>query len=410
MDSKKIIPKDQKVFLEILRNILHGEENTLTKEELLQQLKGLLRLSSIHMVFPLVINHLYTIIPNELERYKKSAVNQTIWQAASSASFILLYRNMLVEGLSPVVLKGIICRNLYPEPEERRSIDEDLLIKADEIQKYHQFLVKNGFQLVDPEAILEKDNEISYLNEINHLYLEVHKYPFSQDDSIFKDLNTLFKEEEEIISIPIYNTDIYTMDYTKHLLYMICHAYKHLVYCGIGIRQICDMVLFTEAYGKQIDWDKIVKSLSQLHLTVFAEALLKIATDYLGMDLEKAECSHLYSLFIVDEKPLLDDIMSGGVYGTQDENRLHSANMTLSAVSAKKQGKKNDGFWNSVFPSFAYMSHNYSYLKKNKYLLPIAWVQRIFTYLKSPNSNVQPKKSIVIGKQRIEILKKYKLL
>ena len=200
------------------------------------------------------------------------------------------------------------------------------------------------------------------------------------------------------------------MDYTKHLLYMICHAYKHLVYCGIGIRQICDMVLFTEAYGKQIDWDKIVKSLSQLHLTVFAEALLKIATDYLGMDLEKAECSHLYSLFIVDEKPLLDDIMSGGVYGTQDENRLHSANMTLSAVSAKRLGKINRGYLNTLFPSYSYMARNYQYIKKNRFLLPVAWMQRIYTYLMNSNKKTRPWKSIRIGKHRIEILKKYKLL
>ena len=373
-------------------------------------MKGLLRLSSIHMVFPLVIDFLYNVYPIQMDRYKKSAIDQTTRQAGTTASFILLYQDMLNEGLSPVVLKGIVCRNLYQEPEERRSIDEDLLIEPSQIHQYHRFLLDHGFQLADNDISPEKSNEISYKNSNNHIYLEIHKYPFSQEEYIFKEINTFFNKIEKAITISIYDTDIRTLEYTDHLLYMICHAYKHLIYCGIGIRQICDMVLFSEAYGKQINWDKIRKCLEQLNLTVFAEALLKIAVDYLGMDKEKAGCSHLYSLCTVDAEPLLDDIMSGGVYGTQDENRIHSANMTLSAVSAKKQGKKNHGFWNSVFPSFSYMSHNYPYLKKNRFLLPFAWLQRIYTYLRNSNEKIRPEKSIEIGKNRIELLRKYKLL
>ena len=411
MASKKdIIPEDQRFFLEILRNALHDEKCALTGKEVLCNLKGLLRYSSIHMVYPIVIDALYRVCPKEIEKFKKKAIDQTIQQASRTASFLLLYHKMQDEDLFPIVLKGIICRSLYREPETRRSVDEDLLIKPNEVYRYHDFLIKHGFRLAEPNVSLDTASELSYHNADNQLYLEVHKFLFSQRDGAYGELNNLFNNPDNTVFIPVYDTDIHTFGYTDHLLYMICHAYKHLIYSGIGIRQICDMVLFAETYGKLIDWNRITSSLKEFHLDTFSEALLKIAVDYLGMDVNKAECSHLYSLCKTDERPLLNDILSGGIYGAQDENRLHSANLTLSAVSAKKQGKKNSGLKHSLFPSFAYMSSNYSYLKKSRFLLPIAWIQRIYSYLKSSKKNIKPKKSIEIGKQRIELLKKYKLL
>ena len=404
------LSNEQELFLEILRDILHKKNDVSKDGEILPYLKEVLRLSSIHMVLPLVVDMLYEIDPERMEIYKKKVTNQTACQAAGTASFILLYQKMREEGLYPVVLKGIVCRNLYPEPELRSSVDEDLLISPDEIHKYHEFLLDQGFQPIDPELSLEQADEISYKNLKNHLYLEIHKYPFACKDNLFGGLNSLFEDRKKTVTIKIYNTEICSLDYTDQLLYMICHAYKHLIYSGIGIRQLCDMTLFAETYGKMIDWDKIVAALDQQHFILFGEALLKICVDHLGMDLEKAGCSRLFQLCEVDELPLLKDIVLGGIYGAQDENRLHSANMTLSAVSARKQGKRNAGLATSLFPSYSYMSGKYTYLKKYRFLLPVTWLQRIYDYLRNKGKNVDPGISIEIGKQRVELLKKYKLL
>ena len=408
--KQEFISKDQNVFLEILRSIIHKDKYTETDEEILLYLKEVLRLSSIHMIYPLVVDALYNIYPKRMEEYKNRAINQTVNQASRTASFLLLYQRMQEEGLSPIVMKGIVCRNLYEQPETRLSVDEDLLINPEEIYKYHKFLLKQGFHLTDEDITIDTADEISYQNKDNHLYLEVHKHPFAPDDDIFSDLNEMFVNREEPVTIPIYGVDIKTLDYTGHLLYMVCHAYKHLIYSGIGIRQLCDMTLFAETYGKHIDWERIVTSLKKYNLILLGEALLKICVDHLGMDTEKAGCSNLYALCEVDVKPLLADILSGGIYGAQDENRLHSANMTLSAVSAKKQGKKNSGLKQSLFPSYEYIANNYPYLKNNRLLLPFAWIQRILTYLKNPNKTIKPGKSLEIGKQRIELLKKYKII
>lgn len=33
---------------------------------------------------------------------------------------------------------------------------------------------------------------------------------------------------------------------TDHLLCLLCHAYKHFLYAGFGIRHVCDIGIFAE--------------------------------------------------------------------------------------------------------------------------------------------------------------------
>ena len=52
-------------------------------------------------------------------------------QTIRSDAFLRLYREFLHEGLIIVVLKGIIVRSLYPQPDNRPSNDEDLYVEKD---------------------------------------------------------------------------------------------------------------------------------------------------------------------------------------------------------------------------------------------------------------------------------------
>ena len=401
--------KDRQIFLELLKDAIHGDEIKIKEEEIRTNLAGILQLSNAHMVYPLIVDCLYKKYPEYFNTYKKRAIDQTVRQAAKTASFLLLYKKMLEKNLSPIVLKGIICRNIYTEPEIRVSADEDLLIEPSEVKKYHDFLIEQGF-ITGNNNPINDDYEIIYRNEKNKLNLGVHKYLFSQEDSAFNKLNDLFKELDNTTYVTINKIDIQTLSPTNHFIYMICHAYKHLVYSGIGIRQLCDMTLFAEKNGKKIDWDKVLNQLKKENLDLFSEALLKICVEDLGMDVNKADCSAIYLSATADKKPLLNDILSGGAYGASDENRLHSANITRGAVASSKSKSKDTSILTSLFPSYDYMANKYDYIKKNRYLLPFAWAQRIFCFLRKSKKDVNPSKTMKIGKERIELLKKYNLI
>lgn len=73
--------------------------------------------------------------------------------------------------------------------------------------------------------------------------------------------------------------------------------------------------------------------------------------------------------------------------------------------------EKNSGLMKSLFPPVDYLEGKYEYLQDKPWLLPIAWGQRIHKYMKErKGKQVNPAKSIEIGRQRIELLKKYGII
>src|SRR5699024_9215460 len=65
-------------------------------------------------------------------------------------------------GLRPLILKGLICRSLYPKPELRGSADEDLWIRKEDLPAYHQLLTEQGYICQDPDANLDTIQEVTY--------------------------------------------------------------------------------------------------------------------------------------------------------------------------------------------------------------------------------------------------------
>lgn len=94
-------------------------------------------------------------------------------------------------------------------------------------------------------------------------------------------------------------------------------------------------------------------------------------------------------------------------------SRKHSSGMTLDAVSASKQGKQpRSSMIKLLFPSAQKMTAKYPYLKKHPWLLPAAWVSRLINYTKETGrvKDNSMADSLRIGKERIEMLKKYRII
>lgn len=107
---------------------------------------------------------------------------------------------------------------------------------------------------------------------------------------------------------------------------------------------------------------------------------------------------------------MLKDILCGGIYGSADTDRQHSATMTLNAVKSATNETKYS-VWQSVFPSRETMENKYSYVKKYPIFLPAAWIQRIFTYaVRNKSGETHAVQSFSIGKERIELLRLYGII
>lgn len=320
--------------------------------------------------------------------------------------FLDLYRRMSRLGVTPLVMKGIICRNIYPLPDYRSSSDEDMLIPREQFSKLDQILLQCGFQRENIENI-QKEHEVTYYHPGNGLYLEVHLSLFPEESGSYGRLNTEFPRVfERQTTEMIQGVEIHTLDVTQHMFYLLCHGLKHFLHSGFGIRQLCDMIMFAETYGDDIDWVEVKERTRRQNMYIFWMNLFDIGERYLGFSWEKAGLVRPPK-DMIDSEAMLDDILDSGVFGKSSLERAHSANITLQASDQSE--KKRSGIIESLFPDIKYMSRDYTYLKKHKWSFPIAWVQRILAYRKKMAGH-DITKPMEKGRQRVELLKKYGMI
>ena len=388
------------------------------------QWQKLLRLANWHKLLPLVLDAAcglpsYRKSVAKLEDFPEGAsdrsgrqwtsvalqqVNQQVAQENELLNAILALRE---RGLEPLVMKGPICRSLYPKPLLRPSVDDDLLIPKDRGAAYHQAMLDLGLTPDDSKADPEGDYELSYHNLKGALYVELHKCLFNPKDPAFQGFNQLFEgAQERAVPVKLQDVDCRTLCPRDHLLFLILHAYKHFIHSGFGIRIVADICLFTRAHRETLDMEEIQAVCRSLRCDRFLTAVYQIGEKYLAIP--APEC---YRTRREDLEPLLADVMESGIHG-QDLDRLHSAPITLRTVGQRGHGKSGGSLRATLFPSADRLKKTYPFLEKHPVLLPLAWGKRFAAYLtdRRGSGTVSPSATLRIAKERIQLLGHYGIL
>ena len=404
-------------FLHILKTALLGEQ--LAASELTEaQWEQVVALALQHKVLPLVCDAIYALPQLSgtefLARIRKQSRQQVILQTRKSHDFLELYGTLRAAGVTPLVVKGILCRTLYPRPDHRPSSDEDLLVMPGQFDLCHRILTEQGMQTQATPAQLEKDYEIPYRSVTSPLFIELHKYLFPPESEAYGDLNRFFADAfEDAVQENIDGVPVATLSPTAHLFYLIVHALKHFLHSGFGIRQVCDIILYANARGDQVDWTVLLEQCSQIRAEYFAAAIFRIGRKHLVFDPEKAHFPQQWQQLQVSEENLLRDILLGGVYGSASMSRQHSSNITLGAVAASKQNRKADNaLLSALFPPVRKLKSRYRWLEKCPWLLPVAWIDRILRYgmERRRSSDNGAAEAWKIGSERVALLEEYGII
>lgn len=408
------------MFLEALKASLENKKVNWNMEISPKDWSDIFNLAEIHHILPMIYEAVYDCPSAKAEEedffsiYRRRVVQQVMQQAMKSNEFLSLYQHLRESGVEPLVVKGIVCRNLYPKPDCRISGDEDLLISAEQFGKCHQAMKDYGMRVLKPNQDLDEAYEVPYGKEGSPVYIELHKSLFPKQSDAYGGFNRFFERaQEQAVDLELKEGSIRTLNETDHFFYLICHAFKHFLHSGFGIRQVCDIVLFANKYGRRIDWDQVLRQCQEIHAEQFTVALLRIGEKYLTFSFEEACCLTAWRELAVDEVPLLKDLLGAGVYGDANMSRKHSSNITLHAVATQKKGKESRrSVLGAVFPAAERIEGRYPYLKKHPYLLPIAWFDRIFKYRKEIRqlANNDVASAIQIGNERIELMKQYGII
>ena len=402
-------------FLILLRTALTDEIPAGLDSTTDDEWQQILQTAAAHHVLPLIyaaacripgIKQNPVFLPVRQEIFQ-----QVFQQVRKTNEFLQLFRHLTDGGITPLVTKGIICRHLYPQPDQRPSGDEDVLIPPAQFEACHRLLLDFGMEAAEDDLTAY---EVPYRKPGSPLYIELHKSLFSPESDAYGDWNRFFAGVfDQAVEEDFYGTKVRTLSPTDHFFYLICHAFKHFLHGGFGIRQVCDIILFANKYGPQLDWERIMELCREIRGVKFTAALLKIGQRYLVLDPDAACCPPCWQETQVDEGPLLADLLESGIYGYSSMSRRHSSSITLDAMAAQNQGRQaKSTLVSALFPSAKKLEGRYPWLKDRPYLLPAAWADRILKYGKETKSTVDSSAgdAMRIGSQRIALMKAYDII
>ena len=403
-----------KALLNCISAALDGRECALTLAP--DDWTALLRLAGEQKLLPLVYAAVrgtpgFAAAP---EAVRAAACRQTMREAAAQTvhteEFLRLYQALRAEGLAPVVVKGIVCRALYPQPELRPSSDEDLYLTAVEMPHFHAVLLRAGFVLTEPERDYRTAHEARYVHPDTGLIVEGHWALFPTEYAVYAALNVqlpdLMQRAQDWESGGV---TLRVPDVCDHLIFLLLHAFKHFISSGVGVRQLCDIALWMRRFGAQIDWQRVRAALRATHSEGFAAAVIDAGVHWFGLECAAAHIPPDWET--LESAALLADALSGGVYGGADSTRRHSCTITIHAADrAHRGGTGRASLCAALFPGREVMAGWYPYVARCPALLPAAWAQRIWRYLRTRGKHTGAQDSLRVGAQRVELLRQYRVL
>ncbi|MGN0384006.1 MAG: nucleotidyltransferase family protein [Eubacterium sp.] len=352
------------------------------------------------------------ILPEEQKLlWRQMVMVQLSEQERKNAGFLEVYDLLTKEGIKVVLLKGMLFQELYTNPASRISSDEDVWIRHKDFLKVHKLLEQKGLicKKSDIESIdIKNEKDISYISKDRGTHIEVHVNLFEKDEELYEDMNLeLSGSFDRTIVRQINGRNINCMAPTDEFIYLFFHMYKHFINQGVGIRQIMDMMLYGMKYSQSIDMDRVRETLDKFAAYSMLQYIIQIADEYLGIDMKSFRKKDCFKTESGVGEHLVSDILAGGIYGQAIEGRLHGASITKHAVF-KSRGNRTSAtpMMNVIFPPYRYLVNREPMLRKYPWLLPVAWVKRIYIYMKgSIGYTNHIKVSRNEGKQRLELFK-----
>lgn len=362
---------NDKAFISLLTSFLNSNKPELEEAP---DWSYIYNLANIHNVLA-IIAHEASLLPNELRpdgkimSMFKQQLGYTIIEFDKRSKAKEFITKILDENnIEFILLKGAVLSDCYPVPEYRTSGDIDIVIRNDALEKCRTITDKLSEDGIITYSVTGHQYEISI--NYNGCNIEIHTD---------KDLHNSYFEN--IFALAEQNKNEYKLDDTLHLAYVICHIAKHFRHQGAGIRMFMDIDVLARRLSNNNDnaINDVIEICKKSGYEKFANACLSICKVWFGtpvsIDYDIRNDERLTALFE-------NEVITAGTFG--------NANMSDIDYYAKS------GLMYYLFPSINQMRLRYKFLEKHSFLLPAAWIMRIFEgFFKRNNNSISTVKTII---------------
>lgn len=400
---------------QFIKKVLHSDNSFLVNDEI--DWSQMIQMSKEQNLLALFLEEAikypaYTSRPEYMTEIQE-AMSIVDIQAKRTCEFLELYKSFVNADIHPLVMKGIICRELYGKLcDHRPSGDEDILIRVCDYIKVKNVLIAEGYMPqmeVKSQKQLENIQEVGFFHPTKDLYIEVHLNAMGRENDAHSKMSDCFKDVfEDYREVDIAGVKIRTLSHQKHLLYLILHAFKHFIHGGFGIRQMLDILIYQEQYGQEVCYEQLESVLKTFRADRFWADLICIGNSHFGFCLSEPQQANC-------PEQLLEDMMLCGTFGNATEAMRAATRMIKFATGDYLQNKHMNQFvmfWRAIFPPKVYLLKNAPQLEERPWLLPIEWVKRWGRFIKKSyfHQGSLANEGIVISRRRKNLLNKYDLL
>ena len=279
-------------------------------------------------------------------------------------------------GIVHMPVKGYYLRKFYPTPELRTFGDIDLLIHPEDRQKVHDLMLSLGYTV-------KQDWEPTYSYIKGAEYYEIHTNLMDGNLDGRTDLQAYF-DSAWAHAVPDDGLRFRPED-DFHFIYTVCHLAKHLYGGGAGLRMYLDVALYIKHKDDSLHWQAIVGEFTTLHLADFFCTVANACRVWFRTE----TICPLPEPDIEALDRLLSYTMDSDLFGhSRDHAVVELRNEKNETPSRSRVLRK------MLFPSAPEIESRYTFLQNRHWLLPLAWLVRLFANLRLIPSRICQMKQV----------------
>lgn len=263
-------------------------------------------------------------------------------------------------GCWHMTLKGSLLQFDYPKFGMRQMTDNDILIDPSMREPIHEFMMGRGYTTG------------FYLQHEVDTYQRPPVYNFEMHVSLFSKLEgeDLERYYRNIRSKAVKDPDNgwgYHLTDEDFYIYMVAHAYKHLINGGIGIRNLLDFHVFLNKH-REMDLDYVNQELEKLGALEFEQMCRGLCRKLLEADPRKAELTEL-------ERQVMVSFITSGTFGTSEQHFAKRFRRLQKGDGKITFGTKLKYMLRRLFPPMALLRVDYPDIDRKKWKIPfvLAW-------------------------------------
>lgn len=308
----------------------------------------------------------YAALKNQADfsDYRRDIILKSLTQATYYKQTLDIIKLLQEDGISVLLLKGAVLKSFYPQADLRMMGDVDVLVHEQDLGRVEELLTQMGYL---------KHEEV---NEKHHVYeglgfmIEVH---WTLVNKSRQSGYQSFEDElwHHVQKVEIQGGAYQTLSQEDFLVHLLVHMANHFKTGGFGIRQLCDVTLWIEKHPS-LDWSYIIDRLNEIKILMFSKYVLEVC--YTLFKLKSVACMNEIN---VDQESLnifMDALFSSGVHGKRERGNQFGNYFAYG----KHKKYRSLIFLQSVFPSIRDLPIRYTYAHRHHWLLPMAWIHRVF--------------------------------